>query len=60
MKTLDELKCTSCGAHMNLICNGAPELQDGQKLDLILECDEECGAAPLNAFVPIADFMPIN
>lgn len=59
MTPIQELKCPACGAPMNLVRNGAPELHDGQKLDLLLECQEDCGTSPLNAFVPITEFVPV-
>lgn len=57
MGALTNIACPQCGAMLELNCG---EFQPDGNLDLTLECEDECGAPVLNAFVPFVDFIPVE
>jgi hypothetical protein len=50
-------QCKSCGCELTLDCG---DIMPNGELDLTLTCENDCGAPVLNAFVPLADFHPID
>lgn len=57
MSMLINCDCEACGGPLCLECG---EYMPDGALDLTLTCENECGAPVLNAFVPVADFIPVE
>ena len=57
MSISTEVCCKRCGAYLRMRCG---DIIVNESLDLTLECEDDCGAPVLNAFVALSDFEPIE